>query len=60
MRKIDDKRVEHLRRAGLSQVIIAMRMGVTQGAIYHALRRIENRKRNASGGGAVSAKATIL
>ena len=41
---IDEKRLAQLQAQGLKNHTIAQRMGVTQGAIYHALRRIKARQ----------------
>lgn len=38
---IDEKRLAQLQAQGIKNHIIAQRMGVTQGAIYHAMRRIK-------------------
>jgi DNA-binding NarL/FixJ family response regulator len=39
-RKLDPGKVLKLKRQGLSNAQIAQRLGVTQGAIYHALRKL--------------------
>ena len=38
-RKLDPMKVLKLKRLGLSNAQIAQRLGVTQGAIYHVLRK---------------------
>jgi transcriptional regulator with XRE-family HTH domain len=37
--KVDVEKVYRLKQQGLTQAQIAQRLSVTQGAIYHALRR---------------------
>lgn len=44
MKKLDDDRVKQLLSAGLTKIVIARRLGVTQGAIYYAIRRLKARK----------------
>lgn len=39
-RKLDPVKVLKLKRQGLSNSQIAQRLGVTQGAIYHVLRKL--------------------
>ncbi|MGE5242077.1 MAG: helix-turn-helix domain-containing protein [Bacteroidota bacterium] len=39
-RKLDPMKVLKLKRQGLSNSQIAQRLGVTQGAIYHVLRKL--------------------
>ena len=39
-RKLDPEKVIKLKRQGLSNALIAQRLGVTQGAIYHVLRKM--------------------
>ena len=39
-KKLDPLQVQSLKQKGLSNRIIAQRLGVTQGAIYHVLRRL--------------------
>jgi len=41
-RKIDMQRLRHMKSQGLSSSQIAQRMGVTIGAIHHAVRRLES------------------
>ncbi|MDH3515131.1 MAG: hypothetical protein OEM83_09735 [Gammaproteobacteria bacterium] len=38
-RKLDPQKVFKLKQQGLSNALIAERLGVTQGAIYHVLRK---------------------
>jgi transposase len=38
-RKLDPQKVVKLKQQGLSNSQIAQRLGVTQGAIYHVLRK---------------------
>jgi transcriptional regulator len=38
-RKLDPQKVLQLKQRGLSNSQIALRLGVTQGAIYHVLRK---------------------
>lgn len=40
-RKLDPMRVVKLKRQGLSNALIAQRLGVTQGAVYHVLRKMD-------------------
>lgn len=40
-RKLDPARVIKLKRQGLSNSLIAQRLGVTQGAVYHVLRKMD-------------------
>lgn len=40
-RKLDPEKVAKLKRQGLSNSLIAQRLGVTQGAIYHVLRKMD-------------------
>jgi len=40
-RKLDPEKVIKLKRQGLSNSLIAQRLGVTQGAVYHVLRKID-------------------
>ena len=40
-RKLDPVKVIKLKRQGLPNSLIALRLGVTQGAIYHVLRKVE-------------------
>lgn len=40
-RKLDPVKVVKLKRQGLSNSLIAQRLGVTQGAVYHVLRKID-------------------
>lgn len=42
--KLDLGKVEKLKAHGLSNAVIAARLGVTHGAIYHALRRLNKNK----------------
>ncbi|WP_372522902.1 hypothetical protein [Sulfuricaulis sp.] len=39
-RKLDPVKVIKLKRQGLSNSLIAQRLGVTQGAVYHVLRKM--------------------
>jgi transposase len=39
-RKLDPVKVIKLKRQGLSNALIAQRLGVTQGAVYHVLRKM--------------------
>ena len=39
-RKLDPLKVLKLKRQGLSNALIAQRLGVTQGAVYHVLRKM--------------------
>jgi len=39
-RKLDPVKVVKLKRQGLSNALIAQRLGVTQGAVYHVLRKM--------------------
>ena len=41
-RKLDPAKVIKLKRQGLSNSLIAQRLGVTQGAVYYLLRRVES------------------
>lgn len=43
-RKLDPSKVLKLKRQGLSNSQIAQRLGVTQGAVYHVLRKTDLRK----------------
>jgi DNA-binding NarL/FixJ family response regulator len=43
-RKLDPSKVLKLKRQGLSNSQIAQRLGVTQGAVYHVLRKTDYRK----------------
>jgi len=43
-RKLDPMKVLKLKRQGLSNSQIAQRLGVTQGAIYHVLRKMDARR----------------
>ena len=47
--KLDAAKVFKLRALGLSNAIIAQRLGVTQGAIYHVLRK-HDAEHGAAGG----------
>ena len=40
-RKLDPMKVVKLKQQGLSNSLIAQRLGVTQGAIYHVLRKMD-------------------
>ena len=40
-RKLDPLKVRKLKAQGLTNTQIALRLGVTQGAIYHVLRKLE-------------------
>ena len=40
-RKLDPAKVLKLKRQGLSNSLIAQRLGVTQGAVYHVLRKMD-------------------
>jgi transposase len=40
-RKLDPLKVRKLKSQGLTNTQIAQRLGVTQGAIYHVLRKLE-------------------
>ena len=40
-RKLDPMRVIKLKRQGLSNSLIAQRLGVTQGAVHHVLRKMD-------------------
>jgi hypothetical protein len=40
-RKLDPTKVRKLKQQGLSNALIAQRLGVTQGAIYHVLRKMD-------------------
>ena len=40
-RKLDPEKVIKLKRQGLSNSLIAQRLGVTQGAVYHVLRKMD-------------------
>jgi transposase len=40
-RKLDPVKVVKLKRQGLSNSLIAQRLGVTQGAVYHVLRKMD-------------------
>lgn len=42
-RKLDPVKVVKLKRQGLSNSLIAQRLGVTQGAVYHVLRKMDSR-----------------
>jgi len=41
-RKLDPVKVVKLKRQGLSNALIAQRLGVTQGAVYHVLRKMNS------------------
>jgi len=41
-RKLDPVKVVKLKRQGLSNALIAQRLGVTQGAVYHVLRKMDS------------------
>jgi transposase len=41
-RKLDPVKVIKLKRQGLSNALIAQRLGVTQGAVYHVLRKMDS------------------
>ncbi len=41
-RKLDPVKVIKLKRQGLSNSLIAQRLGVTQGAVYHVLRKMDS------------------
>jgi transposase len=43
-RKLDPLKVRKLKSQGLTNTQIAQRLGVTQGAIYHVLRKLELRE----------------
>jgi transcriptional regulator len=43
-RKLDPMKVLKLKQQGLSNSQIAQRLGVTQGAVYHVLRKTDFRK----------------
>lgn len=40
-RKLDPMKVVKLKKQGLSNALIAQRLGVTQGAVYHVLRKLD-------------------
>jgi transposase len=40
-RKLDPQKVRKLKQQGLTNTQIAQRLGVTQGAIYHVLRKLD-------------------
>lgn len=40
-RKLDPMKVVKLKKQGLSNSLIAQRLGVTQGAVYHVLRKLD-------------------
>ncbi|BAV32447.1 hypothetical protein SCL_0123 [Sulfuricaulis limicola] len=40
-RKLDPLKVRKLKQQGLTNTQIAQRLGVTQGAIYHVLRKLD-------------------
>ncbi len=40
-RKLDPMKVVKLKQQGLSNSLIAQRLGVTQGAVYHVLRKLD-------------------
>lgn len=40
-RKLDPQKVRKLKIQGLTNTQIAQRLGVTQGAIYHVLRKLD-------------------
>ena len=40
-RKLDPIKVRKLKQQGLTNTQIALRLGVTQGAIYHVLRKLD-------------------
>lgn len=40
-RKLDPLKVRKLKAQGLTNTQIALRLGVTQGAIYHVLRKLD-------------------
>lgn len=42
-RKLDPLKVRKLKSQGLTNTQIALRLGVTQGAIYHVLRKLDVR-----------------
>lgn len=42
-RKLDPLKVRKLKSQGLTNTQIAQRLGVTQGAIYHVLRKLDAR-----------------
>jgi transposase len=54
-RKLDPLKVLKLKRQGLSNSLIAQRLGVTQGAIYHVLRKMDF-----TGGNSDDLKSDIL
>ncbi len=49
-RKLDPMRVVKLKQQGLSNALIAQRLGVTQGAVYHVLRKLAPGEDAADGG----------
>jgi DNA-binding MarR family transcriptional regulator len=42
---IDHDQVAYLRSKGLKNGVIAQRLGVTQGAIYHVVKRLEAKQK---------------
>ena len=48
-RKLDPVKVVKLKRQGLSNSLIAQRLGVTQGAVYHVLRKMDSGDDNDGG-----------
>ena len=48
-RKLDPVKVIKLKRQGLSNSLIAQRLGVTQGAVYHVLRKMDSGDDNDGG-----------
>lgn len=46
-RKLDPLKVRKLKEMGLTNAQIAQRLGVTQGAIYHVLRKAVTRETKA-------------
>ena len=47
-RKLDPLKVRKLKAQGLTNTQIAQRLGVTQGAIYHVLRKLDTGEADAS------------
>ena len=43
---IDDEKVARLKAQGCTNVVIARRLGVTQAAIYHSIRRHKPKNEN--------------
>lgn len=47
-RKLDPFKVRKLKQQGLTNTQIAQRLGVTQGAIYHVLRKLDTGETDSS------------